>query len=76
MKAASDLSDWGLRPRISARTDTGVRQQSDYDVTTWTDHAEDEAILAERLKDTRWLVPIRNEPRSRHRCWSGLPNSG
>ena len=30
-----------------------------HDVTIWTDHVQDDAVLAERLRDTEVLVLIR-----------------
>ncbi len=38
---------------------------SDHDVTVWTDHTQDEDVLAERLRDTEVLVLIRERTQIR-----------
>jgi D-3-phosphoglycerate dehydrogenase len=45
-----------------------------HDVTVWTDHVEDEAVLAGRLQDTEALVLIRERTAIRAALLERLPN--
>ncbi|MEP3330054.1 D-2-hydroxyacid dehydrogenase family protein [Sedimentitalea sp.] len=47
---------------------------NEHDVTVWTDHVEDEAVLAERLADAEVLVLFRERTRITRSLLDRLPN--
>lgn len=47
---------------------------NEHDVTVWTDHVEDEAVLAERLADAEVLVLFRERTRITRTLLDRLPN--
>jgi len=55
------------------RTLQCFRKLAEFDVTVFNDHAEDEATLAERLKDAEVLVLIRERTKIRSSLLSRLP---
>lgn len=58
----------------TVRTLACFNKLAGHDVTIWTDHVQDTAILAERLRDTEVLVLIRERTKIQAPLLERLPN--
>jgi len=57
------------------RTLPCFRKLNGHDVTVWTDHVQDDELLAARLRNTEALVLIRERTQIREPLLERLPNS-